>query len=503
MANENKGYARIKSITFQNFRNIEDGKVEFANGKIDEFYNGRSSITGIYGQNGSGKTAVISAVRVLKSLLCGWTISGRNLICVGCDSANLIFEFSIYEDSGNQYNVKYYVDLFVPQEEDDYYLQFDEGDIREKEKARMFKAKPVVKNEHIEYNGISSDGKKLRQKVLFSTMDDYCANGNKPFGTVKESVRDSGFDRIINNDNALLGRLLNRRDDALRKKQSFLFDLDVHDKISARIDNVHDKSIYVWLHNFGLYIIISTLEEQGMLTAANVLPLTLFDVTNGNYNLYRKPISLDVPFSLRGPEIQIYEDGFKKINSVLSQLIPGVEVKLCCQGELKSSIDENDNVKKYDIISVRNGVELPLIDESLGIKRIISIATILISVYNNPSVTFAIDEFDSGIFEDLLGEILTIFSKTGKGQIIFTSHNLRPLEVLNNDSIEFTTVNSHNRFIKIPKKGNSNLRDTFLRAIKLGGLPESLYDSPNEYELKLALALAGEANVDVGGDDGE
>lgn len=35
-----------------------------------------------------------------------------------------------------------------------------------------------------------------------------------------------------------------------------------------------------------------------------------------------------------------------------------------------------------------------------------------------------------------------------KGQLIFTSHNLRPLEVLQNEFLIYTTVNPNNRYIK-------------------------------------------------------
>ena len=37
-----------------------------------------------------------------------------------------------------------------------------------------------------------------------------------------------------------------------------------------------------------------------------------------------------------------------------------------------------------------------------------------------------IDELDSGIYEYLLGECLEVMQDKAKGQLIFTSHNLRP-----------------------------------------------------------------------------
>lgn len=45
---------------------------------------------------------------------------------------------------------------------------------------------------------------------------------------------------------------------------------------------------------------------------------------------------------------------------------------------------------------------LPLFDcESEGIKKIVSVLQILILMYNEPSVTVAIDELDSGVFSSI------------------------------------------------------------------------------------------------------
>lgn len=39
--------------------------------------------------------------------------------------------------------------------------------------------------------------------------------------------------------------------------------------------------------------------------------------------------------------------------------------------------------------------------------------------------------------------------KTGKGQLLFTSHNMRPLEVLDNTNIYFTTTNPENNLYSV------------------------------------------------------
>ena len=56
----------------------------------------------------------------------------------------------------------------------------------------------------------------------------------------------------------------------------------------------------------------------------------------------------------------------------------------------------------FELISERDGFSIPLRFESAGIRKIISTLSLLITVYNNPDMTVAIDEIDSGIFEYLL-----------------------------------------------------------------------------------------------------
>ena len=60
-------YIRLASMTIDNIKNIEHGRINFINTRKDY----KSSLLGIYGQNGSGKTALIDAISVLKLLLTG------------------------------------------------------------------------------------------------------------------------------------------------------------------------------------------------------------------------------------------------------------------------------------------------------------------------------------------------------------------------------------------------------------------------------------------------
>ncbi len=156
-------------------------------------------------------------------------------------------------------------------------------------------------------------------------------------------------------------------------------------------------------------------------------------------------------------------------------------------------LENGEKGSRIQLMSHKNSREIPLNYESEGIKKIVSILQLLIVVYNQSSITVAIDELDSGVFEYLLGELLSIISERGKGQLIFTSHNLRPLETLDRGFIAFTTTNPQNRYTRMTNvKDNNNLRDFYFRDIMLGEQDMELYDHTNNAEIALAFREAGE-----------
>lgn len=61
---------RITNIKISNFKNTLNGNVSLCNLRK----NYKASVLGIYGQNGSGKTALIDSISLLKDILTGTKI---------------------------------------------------------------------------------------------------------------------------------------------------------------------------------------------------------------------------------------------------------------------------------------------------------------------------------------------------------------------------------------------------------------------------------------------
>ena len=65
---------RLSSLTLQNIKNVKKGTVFMPMANEKSLNVGGAEILGIYGQNGSGKTAVVDGLYFLQQIMIGETI---------------------------------------------------------------------------------------------------------------------------------------------------------------------------------------------------------------------------------------------------------------------------------------------------------------------------------------------------------------------------------------------------------------------------------------------
>ena len=68
---------RIRSIELSNVKNVANGTIGFKDSPFG------SSVMGIYGQNGSGKTAVVESLARVQDLMCGFPLDRESVDLIG------------------------------------------------------------------------------------------------------------------------------------------------------------------------------------------------------------------------------------------------------------------------------------------------------------------------------------------------------------------------------------------------------------------------------------
>jgi AAA15 family ATPase/GTPase len=437
---------RIQEITIENYKNVRHGSIDLSN-KVKGY---RASVLGIYGQNGSGKTALIDALKILKLVLSGRRVFDLFIdnIHVEAKKATFKFKFSIDEEE-DHFDVWYSFDIV---EEKD----VDRKNIQIADECLSFA-----------YQG---EKQKIRKSVLIDT------------DTKNVFVPKSRYHDLCGKIDAT-DMLVNKKLSA-KQSMSFIFARETMKIFDKNCKNPIYLKILNDLANYGKnQLFVVGTESNGLITL-NTLPLPYMDDNSGHLLL-----PLNKPAIIATDLVPQIEKIINSMNIVLQQIIPNLTLGVTTLG---NSLMENGQMgTQIQLISYKTGKAIPFSNESDGIKKIVSILQLMIMVFNRPSITVAIDELDSGIYEYLLGELLMIISEQGKGQLIFTSHNLRPLETINHNFIAFTSTDQDNRYVRFSPRRNLNLRDIYYRDIILSEEKEA-YDGKDNYEIAMAFKEAGE-----------
>lgn len=466
---ESKKISRIQFVELTNFKNVSHGKIVFSDyGRSGTSCSG--DVMGIYGQNGSGKTAMVSAIALLKQLWQGYALpSGiRHLIQNGCQAATIKVGL-FFSDESVTFVAEYTLTI---------------SSIEEKN--------TIVSREKLEASFLVNE-KWTRKTPVFEY--DYDSNGLvfTPKRTYKQIVSHNPNNLVEINVIKSLSTTYDEEHDRTAST-SFLFSRKMLKLLNETL--VENDALRIVLSHFNRFCRVGlvVLENEHLAiisTSSPIIPLTMRNEQNNRVMQGSLPISIDESMVVEKDVFRQYEYTVKQINSVLPMLVPGVSMEIASvQNKLTK---KGEPGVSFELASTRNGKRIPLSDESAGIKKIICLLGSMIAAFNHGDVCLVVDELDSGVYEYLLGQILYVVSKEAKGQLIFTSHNLHALEVLDNKSLTFTTTNPENCYISLSGvKPTNNLRDLYFRSIVLGGQQEYLYNDTNQYEISFAFRNAEE-----------
>ena len=454
----NLGRVRLERLRFQNIKNVKNGEIFFPEQKkldrgefdVDEF----GSVLGIYGQNGSGKTTTVDALRILQHILGGTPLFSFNPSFITSGETSCVIETDfLIETKNNSYYVNYLIELGSADRRLAYV---------EREKMSFFSKNEPRKNNYYSFTKPSA----INNSFMSSLNDKEKAIYSFTVGIETQSNI---------NTQAPLSSIFNRKT------------IDIISK--AKGVNEDFKIICMSLSAFGTYkFAIYSLgyfnDNQNVGMRFRLLQSTS-EITSAS--------DIFVPFSptvLTIDQFKSFEKIVNQINKVIPSLIPNYKLDFHI---LNSEIEQEYSKSiQFVLVSKRgDGSPIPLSLESNGIKKILSILSGFIDAFNHEGCLIVIDELDSGIFEYLLGEMVYAFANFAKGQLIFNSHNMRILEKVDYKNFFFTTTNRDDAFVQINKvRESNNLRDMYYKyLINFEESDKKLYDAVRTEEMINALYI--------------
>ena len=464
---KSKYTVRIENISLENFKNIGKGSVFFNEYKrlerkdlSDSDY---SNVLGIYGQNASGKTSVIDALMIARQLISGGglTFGLQNYFKKGTDNFCVSISF-LLSDAKTSLMVTYSIVV------------------------KLTNSNIIVDAETLSYSESNEENTRLgNKKILFSYSQ-------------KTGLKDSFLSSVESKEQKAIINYLAANRTTVPLKQflaaptmfSSLFNQEMlqilrkEPELSGLMDIV--DSLVDFCKN--RFLIVTTNMFDSINQAGVGVNGFAFDE-----NLDRVHKNFAVLFGRQVLGIKQFHD-FKKLleesGKVLGTLIPGLSIQPHVYNETIGF--DGKKAVEFEVMSIRDGKEIPLFFESRGVKQMLTYVGDLIDVFNQEGTFIAIDELDSGVFEYLLGEIVYSFDNFALGQLLFTSHNFRILEKIKPSEIFFTTADENNKFVQ-PKyiKTNNNLRDVYYRLIVQGDDKETYYNKTSSADISKIFSSLG------------
>jgi len=426
------------SIRLKNFKSFGDIYFDFRKKR-----NEAKKFVAIYGENGSGKTNLVSGFE----FLCNSLHSFRNIELIRelQEKSSKLNDNDLFYDFVKLVNTfefnKYIKDCRMIGANDDTEIEYGfivngvEGKYR------------VVFNDTIVFEELYYLIDKRRGKLFTISKDEKKINKeiNNSIFTDKKFYNDfiDELDKYWGK-HSFLGIMVN-----LIETQNIQY---IKSKIS--------KSIYDVVSNFQMtYIMNKTNEDIQTGYICGNSKFSLFNMMNGSIPIEQKK-KLDFCENILCEYFtQLYSD----IQAVYYERI-----------EVEGRINYKLYVKKTIAGQLR---DIPFNIESTGTQKILKIVHALLAAMNNITVIY--DEIDTGVHDMLMEDVIRSVLEYINGQLIITTHNTLLLEKIDSKSIYVIYIdykgNKEARCLadyNIRIQGNNNIRDMYLKGL-FGGIPYS------------------------------
>lgn len=389
----------------------------------DDFNPDQYRIKGIYGENGSGKTAIMTAVNIMTRM-----ILEKNYLT---DSVNQ----QLLVECINKKTGKGFIEA-------DFYSIYDE--------------EPFIFRYCIRFS-INDDGRvDITGEILEKKNGRYTQNAFSPvFETKDGNLLQFGDSELFDYCKQKTINLLQQRSFA-----TFANDLSISDHIFTTPPLRHLLALVLFA--ISIHVVINEEDDHRDDAYQKLQKYSKTEILRENDSFppftWRTPTGkhfqeTTIPKSLL-PYYQEYTDRLSSFIRVFKTDLIKIELETKEYGE--SYICRR--------VMVYDGYRLDEEYESRGIRKLMTLFDALDAACRGRIVF--IDELDSNINDVYLNKLIEYFSSYGNGQLCFTAHNLSPMSVLRDSKSAISFISSVNTVHTWTSNGNQNpanaYRDGFI-----------------------------------------
>ena len=411
----------LLSLTMSGIKNIDkDITLNFYKKTVNKDFDPEQyKVKAVYGENGSGKTAVVLGVQLLKDILLENNYLG--------DSANQKYLDEVINKKTKKFNI-----------ESEFLCRFNNNHNIYKYSFTLKKneiGKYVIAQENLFIK--SSLYPTSKYKMVFQIADNDILIGNEYIYLLDE-IKSATANLLGNKSliDIIVGKLGDFDNEVFITHLTYL-----HLFATLLITSIDDTERYNKIQ-LRESVVISDAFECLSDIKGNVAPR--IDLIIGNNRWVLKD------------DIDAFETEVGKLKRF---------IKLFKHDLVDIEIDKKENNEFFDcsLVMVYDGYKVHIDFESTGIKKLIAIFDYL-TLAMEGKIVF-IDEMDSNINDVYLCKIVEFFKLYGKGQLCFTTHSTSPMEVLKDGKNSIDFLSSDSRIVPWKKNGNYTPESLYRRGM--------------------------------------
>ena len=410
----------LLQLRIQGIKNIKEPiQLDFYQKTVDKNFDpSKYKVKAIFGENGSGKTAIILSVFILQNILLNKSYlldkdsQTRLVESINKHTKSSFIECEYVINTGEEIDIfSYRVDFSI---RDDNRVHID---------GELFQTK-------------SNNSRNKYKKVFETKQGELIYYGNKDNFTVLQHKTQNLLEQ-----QSFLTCVINNENYEIFKRDKMLIPLCLLVVFGSSIMTYLDETD----RHFNYYL-KQRIEDFCSGETSNENIKGFFDNNNHILNSF-------------SDELYVPKDKYDNFEKRISKKCEFLKIFKPDLQDIK--IEKKEYADHYRCV-LKMVYPLYTIDkefESRGIKKLIE----LYDCFDAASYGFIsfIDELDSNINDVYLGKLIEYFVYYGEGQLCFTSHNLSPMRTLNEEKSSISFLSNINTIHTWTRKGNENPENAY------------------------------------------